>query len=246
MAYDINSALERLEKNLKDIDSARKQVEQTIESSNSLQAVVANYVSSLDSLQANVKNLIEDISSYQRVKSSEFNESITAMKSSCDTIVELFEGKLNSSSEKLKSGMTDTLGTFVAENSKLAGHVSELAALKESLNTATAEVKEVEKKLDKISADINKSQQDQDKVLESIKASIELVKTQIDSSKTDVIKKGDSVIAAIGDTKTSIKADLDDVHRFVEMSKDIIKKNMNLNRWILIGGLIVLAILHFI
>ena len=37
MAYDINSALERLEKNLKDIDSARQQVEKTITSSNNLQ-----------------------------------------------------------------------------------------------------------------------------------------------------------------------------------------------------------------
>ena len=40
MAYDINLALERLEKNLQDINSAKEQVEDTINASSQLQNVV--------------------------------------------------------------------------------------------------------------------------------------------------------------------------------------------------------------
>ena len=36
MPYDINAALERLEKNLQNLDSARKQVENTVNASNNL------------------------------------------------------------------------------------------------------------------------------------------------------------------------------------------------------------------
>ena len=61
MAYDINSALERLEKNLKDIDSTRQQEEKTITSSNNLQTTISSFVKSLKSLHGEVENLITDI-----------------------------------------------------------------------------------------------------------------------------------------------------------------------------------------
>lgn len=47
MAYDINKALERLEKNLCDVDSARKQVEKTVACSTDLQNIVNGYVASI-------------------------------------------------------------------------------------------------------------------------------------------------------------------------------------------------------
>ena len=44
MPYDINTALERLEKNLQNLDSAREQVENTVNASNDLRQIVRDYI----------------------------------------------------------------------------------------------------------------------------------------------------------------------------------------------------------
>ena len=65
MPYEINSALERLEQNLKDLDSAKKQVEATVSASDKLQQVVSGYVKSLVSVQEGLKQWEKELQGVQ-------------------------------------------------------------------------------------------------------------------------------------------------------------------------------------
>ena len=76
MAYDINVALERLEKNLQDISSAKQQVEDTVNASSQLQNVVNNYVASINDVLQETLRLKEEIGKMGDQKVTEIKEAV--------------------------------------------------------------------------------------------------------------------------------------------------------------------------
>ena len=74
MAYDINLALERLEKNLQDINSAKEQIEDTINASSQLQNVVNGYVASVNAVLQETILLKEEIAKMRVQKVTEIKE----------------------------------------------------------------------------------------------------------------------------------------------------------------------------
>ena len=69
-------------------------------------------------------------------------------------------------------------------------------------------------------------------------------------SKADAaLQKLDSITGACSKVQTTcdnIKGSVDDVKTAVTALNDSLSKSININRWILIAGIIILAILHFI
>ena len=91
MAYDINLALERLEKNLQDINSAKKQVEDTINASSQLQNVVNGYVTSVNTVLQETILLKEEIGKMKNQKVTEVKEAVAAIEASCTAIISTFK-----------------------------------------------------------------------------------------------------------------------------------------------------------
>lgn len=87
MPYDINSALERLEQNLKDLDSAKKQVEATVNASDKLQQVVSGYVNTLVSVQEGLKQWEKELQGIQVGNDTAFKNAIEQMRASCSEVV---------------------------------------------------------------------------------------------------------------------------------------------------------------
>ena len=65
MPYDINAALERLEKNLQNLDSAREQVENTVNASNNLKQIVIDYIESITELRSDIQEWEEQLKQSQ-------------------------------------------------------------------------------------------------------------------------------------------------------------------------------------
>lgn len=102
MAYDINKALERLEKNLCDVDSARKQVEKTVACSTDLQNIVNGYVASLDSLVQDIEQLINDLTKYKSLKTTELETSIKKIEDACERTMDSFNKMVADASVNFK------------------------------------------------------------------------------------------------------------------------------------------------
>ena len=64
MTYDINAALERLEKNLSDVESAKLQVEETIATSESLQQIIGKYSESLQTLNSEISLYVDAVKNF--------------------------------------------------------------------------------------------------------------------------------------------------------------------------------------
>ena len=263
MAYDINSALERLENNLKDIDSARLQVEKTITSSNNLQSTISSFVKSLKSLHGDVENLIADLERYQVLKKSDLEASVDNFMSSCDSAISAFNNSIELSSSTFKTKMDATLSSIQGESTKLATQVKELIALKDTLNSSTNATKGLENKLDTMSKEINQSLKKQETVLSSIKTIAENTKVQIgslvsmlesnvvnlNSDAKSIIDNTNTIISKQAELKAAcnkIKAELISTKESTEAILNSLKKDIKMNRLLIIIGIIILAALQFI
>lgn len=263
MPYDINTTLERLAKNLKDLDSARKQVENTVNASNDLRQTVSDYVESITYLRNEIMEWEEQLKQSQVDLSAEVQNAFTTLKASCDTI-----------STGFKSSTDKTLSRFSEQNTMLTERVNELNSLRQELKSAMSDITIVKDTLAKMTMVLTESQQGQDQALTNIIGKVAALpvtvkgytddvvqqmeernrafsqKFEVTISKADAaLQKLDSITGACSKVQTTcdnIKGSVDDVKNAVTALNDSLSKSININRWILIAGIIILAILHFI
>jgi chromosome segregation ATPase len=270
MAYDVNSALERLEQNLTQLDSARKQVEKTVHASNDLQTIVAGYVASINKLVGEIKEWEKSLEGIQIKFSESANKALTDMKASCEKI-----------STDFSASVDDSIKKFSEQNSLLEKKVKEMDALRDEIKSATKEIQTVKDLLSNISKDLKDSQNKQDETLnnisqvvsglpETMKGHTDKIIEQANDAKKDlkaildetkpiitgIDGKADSLAQSITTLQTSvgsvksscdkIKSTLDGIKEEIEAVKNATAKSININRWIIIAGFIILIALHFI
>ena len=90
MAYDINVALERLEKNLQNLQSAKEQVESTVNSNAELQKIVNDYVTSVKSVLEETLLLKEEVATMKSEKIVEVKEAVDLVEN-CVVIYRVFQ-----------------------------------------------------------------------------------------------------------------------------------------------------------
>ena len=274
MAYDINAALERLEKNLSEVESAKKQVEETIATSESLQQIIGRYSDSLVELNKEITKFIAEVHNYQSLKTSELDTAIKKIMTSCEAVISKFNVDVKTSTDAFNAKCSETITKFGSENNKLAEQVTKLSSLHGALKDATSEIKEIERKLDEIAKNLKDSQAEQDRTLDNIKSSIDALPAKIKSqivevintinvqandleNKADEIKtsaataiqKLDTIISVLSETKSlcnGIKSDIAELKKSMDSGLTEVRSAINVNRWILIIGLIALVALHFI
>ena len=172
MAYDINAALERLEKNLSEVESAKKQVEETIATSESLQQIIGRYSDSLVELNKEITKFIAEVHNYQSLKTSELDTAIKKIMTSCEAVISKFNVDVKSSTDAFNAKFSEAITKFGSENNNLAEQVTKLSSLHGTLKDATSEIKEIERKLDEIAKNLKDSQAEQDRTLDNIKSSL--------------------------------------------------------------------------
>ena len=274
MAYDINAALERLEKNLSEVESAKKQVEETIATSESLQQIIGRYSDSLVELNKEITKFIAEVHNYQSLKTSELDTAIKKIMTSCEVVINKFNVDVKSSTDAFNAKFSEAITKFGSENNKLAEQVTKLSSLHGTLKDATSEIKEIERKLDEIAKNLKDSQAEQDRTLDNIKSSIDALPAKIKSQNDEVIntinvqandlenkadeiktsaataiQKLDTIISVLSETKSlcnGIKSDIAELKKSMDSGLTEVRSAINVNRWILIIGLIALVALHFI
>lgn len=263
MEYDINAALKRLEKNLQDLDSARKQVEETVNASNELCKIVREYVKSVKDFRDELFRWAKELRRSQGDFSAQVQNAINTLKETCDTI-----------SVGFKSSTDEILSEFSEQNKILTKRVDELKTVRQELREAISEIIRIRDVLSDLANALLASQQEQTQILEDILGRVSELPTIIKGHKDDVvqqmderhraliqkvedsiskteyvIQKLDSLMATCANINQScdaIKTSVSEVKSSVVTLQKSLSKSININRWILIGGIIILAALHFI
>ena len=289
MAHDINSALERLEKNLSELDSARSQVMQSVNASNDLLKMVTQYVAAVKKLAASLEEWESSLSGRESELHGELGSAIASIKQTCTDIISAFKVDVDKATLDFKNDTGKTLEKFAEQNDKLAERVTELVALREQIKKATEEIKSVKSALNEILKELKDSQDEQDATLEDLKAKVSGLNEKIENSKVAVLQaiahSEQSLSAILNQTNEKIdvisgKADAlasnvasltticqnidtlvqsstnsitstinkakDEVISAIQESKAETIKATNINRWLIVGGIIILAILQIV
>ena len=292
MPYEINSALERLEQNLKDLDSAKKQVEATVNASDKLQHVVSGYVNTLVSVQEGLKQWEKELQGIQVGNDTAFKNAIEQMRATCSEVVDLFKSKLDETKDGFEADTNSFLVKLERENGKLSEQVNALKILGSSFDNAIKDVNNVKALLETLSNDLKESQRSQDEVLDVIKEDVgrisnttsNTIKGYVDeqtrkietlhsgkdtklqelanaiSSVKQIRSNSDSllrealatkelnhtIIQKIENSISSNTAKAEELRQTIKASVDDIVHQSNINRWIIIAGIIILAALQFI
>ena len=274
MAYDINAALESLERNLSEVSSAKMQVEETIATSESLQQIIGQYSDSLSSLNDEVSAFVAEVRNFQGIESTKLESAVNNLSSSCQSIIAKFNEEVKKSTDSFNAKFMETVGKFGAENNRLTEQVTKIASVKHDLDKATNDVTEINKKVDTLANDLKNSQSAQDVTLENIKANIETlpdsIKSHVDTVELKItnkllelkntadevnnkaaqaIQKLDNIISAIAQATTiskNIQSDIAKLKESVDSEFTAMRSTINVNRWIIIIGIIILVALHFV
>lgn len=249
MAYDINKALERLEENLKNVDSARKQVENTVASSADLQNIVNGYVASLDSLVQDIEQLINDLANYKSLKTDELESSIHKIDAACEKTVEAFKKMLAAAEDDFKMKLNGQIEKIVSENNKLSGEVERLHENQEPLERAITTSTEVSKKTSALSENVDNYHSDDVKFQNELKTSVATLTSSVNSEfqKLDAeIKAQEKQMSTVIQKINNIKSAQEELKDKITTAQAELESKICINRWVMIAGIILLIVLHFI
>lgn len=263
MTYDINDALERLEKNLQDLDSARTQVEKTVAASLELQRLVSDYVSSVKTLGDGLQSWDLKLNAHDENLSKEYETAISRVNSSFAEIINTFKTDAEKISSDFKSKTDGSINKLTEQNNILSERVRDLNSVRDEIRKATNEIQVVKESLTQISKDLKDSQDNQDAVLNSLNQKSDQLISKVNGIEDKVntlLNKADSNNTLLTQVKTlgqGIKTTTDEIHTklqstfeslsnaITESNKDT-SKSININRWIMIVAFIILLILYFI
>lgn len=289
MAHDINSALEKLEKNLSELDSARSQVLKSVNASNDLLKMVTLYVTAVKNLADSLEQWESSLSARESELHGEFESAISSIRQRCTEIISAFNADVSKATSEFKTETDKTLEKFTEQNDKLAERVEELVSLREQIKKATAEIESVKSSLNEILKELRDSQDEQDATLEDLKQKVAGLNEKIENSKGTVLQaitrseqslselinqtngkidgvstKADAIANNVGsltticqNIDTLVRSSTNSVNTAINKSKEEIViaiqdskaealKSSNVNRWLIIGGIIILAFLQFI
>ena len=289
MEEKINQALVQLENDLQDLVSAREQVEATVKASSELQKVVGEYVGSIKALCVGLQAWENNLRDREMSLGHNTEAAISNVKKICEEIVSTFDSKTENIKTSFQNGTKDTLDKFIEQNNKLAEKIGELTALREQIKKASDEIGIVKGSLEKISKELEESQDEQDKALEEIKNTVLTLPVKIQQSENSVTQainsseqtivellsqtslkidnvsgKADTItsnIASLTDLCKNISSSItsstatlttainkvkDEIAIEIKESRAEIVKSASVNRWLMIAGFIIIAILLFI
>ena len=234
MAYDINLALERLEKNLQDINSAKKQVEDTINASSQLQNVVNGYVTSVNTVLQETILLKEEIGKMKNQKVTEVKEAVAAIEASCTAIISTF-----------KEDTSSILADLSSENDRLTKSNEFLRVFQTKLEQSIEITSVLKTKQDKVSADVLSIHNSQQEATENISKQYDQLSQRMDTSITVLTDSMDKKFGKFSKQTeelhravTKIQMTIEDLGKQISEQHVTNLKNININRWILIIGIL--------
>ncbi len=289
MAYDINSALLRLEKNLIDLESARTQVENAVKGSNDLQKVVSEYVGAVESLCTKLKKWDTELDEREGTLSRDIETTIQSLHKSCSQIISTFNSSVNEKTTEFKNQTESEIVKYSQQNDRLDGHIKNLITLRDDIKNAVFEISKIKETIEDISKKFEDSQAKQNDELQNIKSKLSEMPSLVDGAVETIIDKIDvlnrniksfldftkgkfeevngkinglandiysinnqcvaiqsSIQTSFETLKTAIEESEKAIKLEIEQSNNKLNKSSNINRWIIIIGIIILAVLQFV
>lgn len=168
MNYEINSAIEQLQKSLEKVDSAREQVETVTASYAELESAVRGFTDNLANISANIVTLISNMQSERSKAVGELEVSLKALQQISNDLVTRFSSSCESISKKFNEQTASCVEEAKKEVANLHLEVAKLEGVHETISTAIKEIGTLNKGVQDVLNELKTSQTAQDLVLDKI------------------------------------------------------------------------------
>lgn len=268
---ELFQTIEQLKTTLSEISSAREQVEKTVKSSSDLLKVVEDYVASVRTLCVGLITMEDSWGDFGNDLRERYEKAISKLITSCSEIITAFRTDVVKIATEFKTQTEGTLSKFEEQNNTLSEKIKELGVLRDEIKTAIAVIAPIKESLAQLSKDLKESQEKQDvvlddinqkvkdipvtikgytdKIVEKIDAVCQELKTLLDSTSTKIDllnEKADNLKNATAQILSAVQSSSETLTNAIISSKEETAKSININRWIIIIGIIILSILQYV
>lgn len=242
MEDKINQTLVQLENELQSIVSARKQVEETVKASTDLLKMVSEYVSSVKTLCLGLQSWEADLRAREDSLGEATESALIRINSTCKEIITAFHTDVVNIATDFKTQTESTLSKFVEQNQKLEGFIQKLNTLQNEIQKVTAEIPIIKDELIHLSTSLNEFRSEMDTKEQRLRTILDGTNTKIDL----LNEKADNLKSATAQILSAIQSSTTTLTSAIATSKEETAKSININRWIIIIGIIILAALQFV
>lgn len=260
MDYNINNALENLEKNLQKVDSAREQVEKTVNAYYQLQGKVEVCTNCFHDLASSVEALISIAKEHRNSISIDMNSSLVSIKESCDKINKSFDDSCGKAASNFDEKATKSVIQLNENIDSLKRQISGLDSIEKSFTLSMDQIRSLKIKIENIAENLDSSQSSQDDLLNAIDNNVNECKRMIETVTKGVLRKQEELQTLIGTKSSEVSSCINEssskIQKLLSESKDSITQQNNINAkmiakshkliYCIIALIVIDIVMHFI
>ncbi len=260
MDYNINNALENLEKNLQKVDSAREQVEKTVNAYSQLQGKVEVCTNCFHDLASSVEALISIAKEHRNSISTEMNSSLVSIKESCDKINKSFDDSCGKAASNFDEKATKSVIQLNENIDSLKRQISGLDSIEKSFALSMDQIRSLKIKIENIAENLDSSQSSQDDLLNAIDNNVNECKRMIETVTKGLLRKQEELQTLIGTKSSEVSSCINEssskTQKLLSESKDSITQQNNINAkmiakshkliYCIIALIVIDIVMHFI
>ena len=207
MNYEINTALEQLEKSLNDVKSAQEQVVSVTNSYSQLQVEIKKYADELSVISSSLSSVITSVKGSHQQGLESLASAWENLRTQSETIMADVNKLLSTSADNFKKETEQASSTLSSQVTKLESSVEKLSNLHTKVEDAATSISKLKEEITKLQTDLTSSQKAQDEAIANINKTANSISSQL--STTDTTVNGISnVLATHGNSLADVKQSL--------------------------------------
>ena len=188
MNYEINTALEQLEKSLEDVKSAQEQVTSVTNSYGQLQVEIKQYTDSLSVISSALSSVIKSVNDFHLQGLDDLNSAWASLRTQCSAIVSDVKTLLSTTANNFKAETEQVYSNLASQVTQLETSVEKLSNLHTKVEDATTSISKLKEEITKLQSDLTNSKKAQDEAISSIDTTAKSISSQL--SKSDATING--------------------------------------------------------
>ncbi len=258
---ELFQTIEQLKNTLSDVSSAREQVTETVRAYSQTQEEIHSYVTNLEQIEKSITSIICLLQNNKIVIDQQSQNAVNNLKTSCDTVISHAKNEFSSTAQSFADDTSRNVASMTSQIDRFDRTIEKANTLTNKVEATSKEVSSLIGSVKALQEDLVSSQKSQDEAIGIISTK----QDQTNTSLFELISKQNHAVEELGksisENSNSIKEKMSSAmitasNSLIQSIENLkvsqendsvqIAKGINVNRWIIIAGFIILAILQYL
>lgn len=264
---ELFQTIEQLKDTLSEVTSAREQVSETVKAYSKTQKEIGSYIVNLNEIEKALSSLITLLQNNKVVVDQQSANAVDNLKTSCDIILTQAKNEFAATSQRFSEETSRSLSVMSTQIERFDHSIEKANTLTNKVEATSKEVSDLISCVKKLQEDLVSSQKAQDQTIDNISRKQDETMESLNNQDVVLDQQGDTLnslgekisqkskliredisklSSALTSSTNSVSKSIEDLKVLYENKSAQILKGININRWIIVVGFVVLAILQYI